>query len=280
MLFSSIKPRGVLQGFVRDYLIAHFIFDKEKPIPVKPYAPKPEQGITFFIKGCATMVSPENGKKVAPLVSIFGQQVARCDIHLSNEFLMFRVHFKPGMLFRLFNIPVVEFSGDYFDAETVLGRQVREVSEQLASARSYSEMVEAVENYLVKMIGRVKQHVHPVDKVANFLTADPTRFSLEWLASQACLSPRQFNRKFTERMGIGPKFYSRLVRFYYAYLYKEANPDMDWFTVAINFGYNDYQHLVKDFKQFTQATPNLWIQEEGASPEKLLRLYHKQLNPN
>ena len=52
-------------------------------------------------------------------------------------------------------------------------------------------------------------------------------------------------------------------------------PDIDWFTVAINFGYADYQHLVKDFKLFTQATPNLWIQEEGASPEKLLRLYRK-----
>jgi transcriptional regulator GlxA family with amidase domain len=136
-------------------------------------------------------------------------------------------------------------------------------------------MVEAVENYLMKMVGQAKPDVHPIDSVANCLTVDPTRFSLDWLANQACLSPRQFNRKFTERMGIGPKLYSRLVRFYSAYLFKEANPDIDWFTIAINFGYADYQHLVKDFKQFTNATPNLWVQEEGTSPEHLLQLHRK-----
>lgn len=272
MIFSSIKPIPALQPFVRDYLIAHFIFNNEKPIPIKPYAPKPEQGITFFVKGGARMACPQTGATEAPPVSIFGQQVTRCNIHLTAEFLMFRVHFKPGVLFRLLNVPVVEFSGAYFDAELVLGKKMQEVNEQLAGAKSYTEMVAAVENFLLKMVGRAKQDVHSVDHVADCLTAEPSRFSLDWLASQACLSPRQFNRKFTERMGVGPKLYSRLVRFYYAYLFKEAHPHIDWFTVAIHFGYADYQHLVKDFKQFTNATPNLWIQEEGASPEKLLRL--------
>lgn len=276
MIFSCINPCPALRDFVRDYLIAHFLFDKEKPTPFKPYAPKPEQGITFFVKGGATMVNPHTARaQEAPPVSIFGQQVSRCNVHLTSEFLMFRVHFKPGALFRLLNVPVFEFSGEYFDAELVLSRKVREVSEQLANARSYTQMVEVVENYLLRSVRQPKQDIHPVNKVANCLTADPTRFSLDWLADQACLSPRQLNRKFTESMGVGPKFYSRLVRFYYAYLFKEANPAVDWLTVAINFGYADYQHMVKDFKLFTNATPNLWIQEDGASPENMLRLYGK-----
>jgi AraC-like DNA-binding protein len=275
MTFSSTNPSPALQPFVRDYLIAHFVFDNNKPVPIKPYAPKPEQGLTFFARGGATMVCPQNGKKEAPPVSVFGQQLTRCNIHLTAEFLMFRVHFRPGVLFRLLKTPVTEFCGAYFDAELVLGRKVLEVSEQLADARGYNEMVEVVESFLMAMVKKANHHVHPVDSVAECLTADPSRFSLDWLASQACLSPRQFNRKFTERMGVGPKLYSRLVRFYCAYLFKEAYPDVDWFTIAIRFDYADYQHLVKDFKQFTNATPNLWLQEEGASPENLLRLYGK-----
>jgi hypothetical protein len=128
MTFSSINPSPALQAYVRDYLIAHFIFEKEKPIPIKPYAPKPEQGITFFVKGGATMVSRQTGTKKAPPVSIFGQQIERCDIHLTDEFLMFRVHFKPGVLFRLLNVPVVEFCGAYFDAGLVLGPKVQEAN--------------------------------------------------------------------------------------------------------------------------------------------------------
>lgn len=275
MIFSSIKPHPALQTFVRDYLIAHFIFDKDKPIPIKPYAPKPEQGITFFVKGGATMVSPLTGTKVAPSVSIFGQQISRCNIHLTPEFLMFRIHFRPGVLFRLLNIPLVEFQEEYFRAEMVMGQKVLELNDQLLYAGSYSGMVEMVDKYLMKTLGQTNHHVHPIDKVASFLTADPTCFSLDWLADQACLSPRQFNRRFTERMGVGPKFYSRLVRFYNAFQFKNSNPGTDWLNVATTFGFSDYQHLVKDFKLFTDVTPKLWLQEEGSSPENLLKLYHK-----
>lgn len=222
------------------------------------------------------MVNPQTGKiQEAPPVTIFGQQLSRCNVHLAPEFLMFRVHFQPGALFRLLNVPLHEFAEDYFDAELVLSRAVREVSEHLARARSYAEMVVLVENYLLRCVRRAKQDVHAVDKAASCLTADPVRFSLDWLADQACLSSRQFNRKFTERMGVGPKFYSRLVRFYHASLFKEANPTVDWLTVAVDFGYTDYQHLVKDSKQFTNATPNVWLQENSAAPEHILKLYGK-----
>lgn len=275
MIFSCIYPSPVLQPYVRDYLIAHFLFDEGKPIPPKPYAPKPEQGLTFFVRGRATMISPLNEAKVAPQVSIFGQQTGRCNIHLTPEFLMFRVHFRPGVLFRLFGVPLVAFSGDYFDAERLLDRRVWDVQEQLASADTYPKMVEVVEKFLLRLVKQAQGEVHPLDQVAACLTASPTRFSLDWLASQACLSPRQFNRKFTERMGVGPKLYSRLVRFFNASRFKNANPEIDWLTVAVQFGYTDYQHLAKDFRQFTAAAPNLWIQEEEASPEHLLRLARK-----
>lgn len=274
MIFSYIAPSLALRDFIRDYLIADFHFDRELPAPLKPYAPKPEQGITFFVKGGASMVNQLTGKvHKAPPVSLFGQQVSRCNVHLAPEFLMFRVHFKPGALFRVLNVPLYELTEAYFDAELVLNTEVRAVSEQLASAKSYAEMVALVETYLLQKVRSATQDVHPVDRAASCLTADPVRFSLDWLADQGCLSPRQFNRKFTERMGVGPKFYSRLVRFHQACLFKEAHPTIDWLTIAIDFGYADYQHMVKDFKQFTSATPNMWIQEERASPEKILKLY-------
>jgi AraC-like DNA-binding protein len=271
MVFSCIAPSPGLRGFVRDYLLAHFLFDPERPIPHKRYAPKPEQGITFFVRGCPTIANPLTGEtQVAPPATIFGQQMKRCDVHLTPEFLMFRVHFQPGALFRVLNIPLYEFGEDYFDAELVLGREVREVSEQLATARSDAEMVAAVEAYLLRLMGRARQEILPVDRAAARLIANPLHASREWLARQACLSARQFTRKFTERIGVGPKLYSRLLRFHRACLFKVAHPEVAWPTVAIEFGYTDYQHMVRDFRQFTNAVPNVWLQEDSASPENLL----------
>jgi AraC-like DNA-binding protein len=272
MIFSSVAPSPGLQDFVRDYLIAHFRFDPGQPIPHKRYAPKPEQGITFFVRGRPSIVDLLTDElREAPPVAIFGQQMKRCDVHLALEFLMFRVHFRPGALFRLLGVPLYEFGDDYFDAELVLSREVRDVSERLATARSYAEMVEAVESYLVRRVARAAQKVLPVDRAAGRLTADPVRGSLDWLARQACLSPRQLNRRFTERIGVGPKLYSRLVRFNGAYLFKMAHPTVAWPTVAIEYGYTDYQHMVRDFKQFTNATPTAWAQADRGSPENALR---------
>lgn len=276
MIFSRIAPSAGLRGFVRDYLIAHFIFDPKRPIPRRRYAPEPEQGITFFVRGRPALVSARTGAiQVAPPATIFGQQVKRCDVRLAPEFLMVRVHFQPGALFRVLNVPLSELGDDYFDAELVLGRAVREVSEQLGAAGSHAEMIERTEAYLRRLTGQTTHGVLPVDLAAARLTQAPLRASRDWLARESRLSPRQFTRKFTERIGVGPKVYTRLLRFHYARRFKLAHPDVAWPTVAIEFGYTDYQHLVRDFRQFTDARPNEWLRDERGSPERLMSVsYH------
>jgi AraC-like DNA-binding protein len=200
---------------------------------------------------------------------VFGQQTKPCDVCLAPEFLMFRVHFQPGALFRLLKVPLQELGEDYFDAEPVLGRGVLDVSERLASARSCAEMVETVEAYLLRSVVQATKDLIPLDRAAARLTNQP-HIPLDWIARHACLSPRQFNRKFTERIGVGPKLYSRLARYHRAYLFKRAHPAVAWPTVAIEFGYTDYQHLVRDFREFTHATPTAWLREDAASPENIL----------
>lgn len=73
-------------------------------------------------------------------------------------------------------------------------------------------------------------------------------------------------------MGIGPKLFSRIVRFNKAFLYREMNPQADWNTIAFNFGYTDYQHLYKEFKEFAGLTPNMLMTQNDHSPEKILPL--------
>ena len=273
MIYRYIPPSPILQDFVKNYLLAHFVFDKNQPIPFKSYSPKPEQGITFFAKGYVSIENSETGQiKKAPGVSIFGQQVSRYNFHLTPEYLMFRVHFHPGALYRLLGVPLLEFTDKYFDATLVINQEVQKVNERLADCKDYGDMVSIVENYLIAKIKKGKKEICLLDLVAAQLFDNPSRFSLDSLSNQACLSPRQFNRKFKERIGIGPKLYSRIVRFCKAYQYKKDRPAEDWLTIAVFFGYSDYQHLVKDFKEFAHVTPSIWITQDNQSPERILQL--------
>ncbi|WP_080059239.1 helix-turn-helix domain-containing protein [Spirosoma aerolatum] len=133
-------------------------------------------------------------------------------------------------------------------------------------------MIECTERYLLRKLGSIRRNVQPVDRIARLLLHQPTPFSLDWLANQANLSSRQFERKFKERMGIGPKLFSRIGRFYQAFTDKNLHPEHDWLTVAIQYGYSDYYHLAKDFRQFSNVTPNLILQQYAQRPELIVDL--------
>jgi AraC-like DNA-binding protein len=273
MIYQYLPPNPVLREFVRDYLIAHFVFDRNKPIPVKAFAPRPEQAMAFLPKGGLVMHNVLNEKQhTAPATSICGQQLSRYNFHLTREYLMFRINFHPGALFRLLKIPLNEFSDTWFDANSAIGRETIEVNERLANASSYKQMVDIVEEFLTRKIRQTKVASHPLDKAVSHLLSHGGTTSIDWLANQACLCTRQFNRKFIERIGTTPKVFSRIVRFFNAYKYKEAHPHLDWLSVALMFGYTDHQHLAKDFREFSFATPNLWVHQDNHSPERLLRL--------
>ena len=273
MIYQYIAPSPVLKEFVRVYLVAHFVFNQDQDIPFKPYSPKPEQTITFLPRGNLTIKNPITGEaRTAPSISICGQQISRYNFYLSSEYLMIRIHFHPGALYRLLNIPLSEFTDAWFDASSVMSREILDVNERLANCMSYIQMIAVVEDFLIMKQNKVTAITHPLDSVASCLFASPSRFSLDWLAKESYLCPRQFNRRFTERMGVGPKLYSRIVRFYKAYQYKEAHSQEDWLKVALLFGYADYQHMAKDFKQFAHVVPNLWVDQDNQSPERILQL--------
>ena len=115
----------------------------------------------------------------------------------------------------------------------------------------------------------MKTYFQPIDKVAQIIAENPCIYSIEKMASHACLSISQFERKFMQQLVITPKLYVRINRFYQAYKIKEQNPRMDWLRIALETGYHNYQHLVKDFKQFSYSTPHSLLLAQAKAPEKL-----------
>jgi transcriptional regulator GlxA family with amidase domain len=105
------------------------------------------------------------------------------------------------------------------------------------------------------------------------ILANHKKFSLDWLANQACLSPRQFERKSNHYIGVSPKLFAKIARFNQSYNMRLKNPHEDWLSIAVGSGYHDYQHLVRDYKEFANASPNILFAEENKAPERILGLH-------
>ncbi len=271
-IYDYRLPCPALRDYVRQLQIVGCSFPQSIAIlPVKAYWPRAENSLAFYPKDPEKQEYGFDGNLLSkPCSTINGQYSVVTNRHVGRDFMVFQVKFQPGALNRLTGIPSHELTNSFLDAEAVFSTEIRLVNERLSYTRHYTEMIPIVENFLIYLVNRAKRkELRPIDKVSQFMLQQPATFSLDWLADQACLSQRQFYRQFMEREGVSPKLYARIARFENAMKLKNAQPEKDWLSVAIDLGYYDYQHLVRDFHQFTSLTPNAFLLQEGQAPERV-----------
>lgn len=274
-VFDYRLPSPALREYVRLYQIVGFSFGLGTPLPIKPYWPRPENCLAFHPRHPTTVLDQTDQAQsiLFQRATLVGQSSCLTNRQVGNDFVLFQIVFQPGALFRLTGIPSYELTNTFVDAEAIFSPEIRLVNERLSSTDNHLEMLAIVEDFLFYLVRRQITHQSrfsrlPIDKVSQLLLQNPTSFSLDWLADQACLSTKQFYNLFVQRMGISPKLYARIARFDQTVKLKNAQPQKDWLSIALEYGYYDYQHLVRDYKEFTQLTPTEFSQKESHAPER------------
>jgi AraC-like DNA-binding protein len=269
IVFDYRPPSADLREYVRQLQIVGFQFGEGFTVPLKPYWPRPENCLCFYPRKME-LIEYGDGRREERKnrASLMGQPLFMTKRQPKDGFFLFQVVFQPGVLFRLTGIPAEVFTNQFVDAEAVFSAEVRAVNERIGSTGNHLEMITIVENFLRYLVKKARYAVLPVDKAALFLHQNPRAVSLDWLAREACLSRKQFYRKFVERMGVSPKFYARIVQFDNAVKLKNACPGKDWLSIALELGYYDYQHLVRDCKELTGLTPAGFYLLDSHAPER------------
>jgi len=273
VIYKIIKASTKLQDFIKDYLLLHFIFDQKSIIPIKPFPANTDHCLVFYLRGSVTAFESKSGiSKIFPKISVNASQISRFDFHLSHSYLMLSVNFKPQGLSKFLRLPLTEFIDERIDAETILNPEIHQVHERMANTNCYEGILQIVEDYLWKRIQCLKTESSALDDVIHLISENPYAQSVEKMASYACLSISQFERRFMQQIGITPKLFARINRFYQAYQLKDRYQNVDWLSIALQTGYHDYQHLVKDFKQFSNTTPHTLLMAQSQAPERILGL--------
>jgi AraC-like DNA-binding protein len=270
--YRTCPPSGHLRPFIRELLLLDLVAGPGEVVPAKTLAANIEQCLVFYLRGHVTAVDPASGTRTgyAP-IALNGTQTARFDVYSGSPFRLLSVQFQPGVLTKFLRLPLLEFTNARIDAEAVLGAEVHQVQEQLVNAPTYAALLDYVEAYLWQRLQRLRLSFTPFDRALQALAAAPHAYSLDQLAHEACLSVSQLERRFVQHLGVGPKLYARIARFSQAHALKHAQPELDWLHVTVSCGYYDYQHLVKDFRQFAHATPPALLLAQAQAPDRLAR---------
>jgi AraC-like DNA-binding protein len=161
------------------------------------------------------------------------------------------VRFRPGMAGAILGAPPFEFTDSSGDLCDLWPKRGRALKQQLDDTRS---MPDAMRVLLVGL-GEPQSSFSPVHQAIDALALAQGNADLDALARQANLSPRQFRRRCLEESGLGPKQLARVLRFRNACQIARSTQNPDWPAVALDAGYYDQSHFIRDFREFTGRTP-------------------------
>lgn len=272
MILRDVSPHPALKEYIQCFRICHFEFDKADDIPVKQWAPRPENILHFFLRGYLAVQHQHENKHVLPSIAFLGQRTALVQQFTGTSFMNVHLVFQPAAVSRLTGIPAYELTDQHLDASLIFDPSVKSTHDRLQHAKTYTEILNIVGDFAFQLVKRAHQKAPGVDAVSRAMITKGGNVSIDTLADEACLCTRQFKRKFFERVGVNPKMYSKIIRLNKAYNLKNAFPDKDWLDIAVQCGYYDYQHLAKDYKTFMGITPNEFHRLEHRAPENILGL--------
>jgi AraC-like DNA-binding protein len=169
------------------------------------------------------------------------------------------IHFKPGGAFAFLAPPAGELRDQHVGLEALWGvRETALLREQLLEAPSAEAKFAVLERALLRRLRQATPH-GAVDLALRRLERAPQLRTLAQVSGSIGLSPRRFIELFTAQVGLTPKLYCRIQRFQRA-LEAAARPaPVNWTAVALDCGYYDQAHFIRDFRAFSGLSPTAFL---------------------
>lgn len=174
---------------------------------------------------------------------------------------VFGIRFKPEGIYNLFGIPASVFSESYEDMEQVLGVGFREYCSRIRETATTQKRLKLTNEYLLKQLEKHHPELNYVNRAAEMLRQSDSITKIDELPGKVYISLRQLEREFKDKVGTTPKRYMRISRVNEAYRKMEEGKPVSFTKLALDCGYSDQAHFIRDFKSFTGVNPTSFTNE-------------------
>ena len=219
-------------------------------VPVRPNC-----FVQIILKGGYRLHELASGQIVEPpRIGLFGPQSGYLyDFEVGGGLKSFTAQLQPAAASRLFQIDPVSLVNSFVPVTLPDG-----LLEQMQSATDWDGVAAPVDQWLKALTGG-RAHSDPVAREASRLRKMDGMIPIQELADAAGLSLRHFQRRFRQLTGLNPKHYARICRVSHAIHRKELEPDAPWTELALEAGYADQSHFIRDFKAMTGTLPSEFL---------------------
>ena len=248
---ETCLPDIRLRPYIRMYFWGH---DPNPPL-VQRVVPNGEMGLMFYrdnttkFDGIKTMHS-----------CLKGQSVRYHDIISNGGIDIVCINFTVLGARILLGTPLNEFFENIVELSDMEDPELKMLERQVAEADSCKECWTLFDNFFVHRLTASALDALNIRRMHHAIAYSQwqaQRASVDDLASEACLSSRQFRRLFADMIGLSPKDYMRIQRYHATLQDLKLNHDNTSLQeIAWRNGYYDLSHLSADFRQIAGFSPN------------------------
>ncbi|MCM3903554.1 MAG: helix-turn-helix domain-containing protein [Pyrinomonadaceae bacterium] len=164
------------------------------------------------------------------------------------------VRFRPGGAYRFLPGPLSDFTDRTVPTGDVWGREGTYLEEAVLEAGNNMQRQHLVEGFLFQRL--VNTTARPrFDATVKEIIRTRGQTRVFDLANSVGWSSRQLERDFLVSFGLSPKSFSRIIRFQNLLRLVGEGALREWTSLALEGGYADQPHMVREFREFAGHSP-------------------------
>ncbi len=257
MQVRTFTPSLPLLRFVEAYLL---IEDDDPALVPETILPGPNTVLGFQYRGRVAK-HDAGGSKLLSTAGVTGIQCRSRQYEYRHNAQSLIVRFRPDGATVLGVPPEVLRDTDAALSELLSPCELYAFQERLDAARADSERIQLIERFLVSLLPNARLDplvTHGIKVLQRRLLTKSFKSPCVRELTQAFdISERQLERRFLRQVGVGPKRLEALLRFSHIASQKRAAKSLA--ELALEAGYFDESHFVRDFKRFSGLTPGAYF---------------------
>ncbi len=186
---------------------------------------------------------------------IFGVTTGKFSRLLENKGQALGVRFKPGGFYPFVKLPVSRFTDHSIAVEDIFGVEGKRLAEAILSLETEAQRVERVDDFLQRRLPEPDELAALVNQIVGWISANQSVTKVDAVVSQFNLSKRSLQRLFSQYVGVSPKWVIKRSRLQEAAARMVNGDVVDWPGLAVELGYFDQAHFIKEFKAIVGTSP-------------------------
>jgi AraC-like DNA-binding protein len=186
---------------------------------------------------------------------IVGVMRTRFTRRLTGRGRVLGTRFRPGAFRAFVARPVSSFTGRRVPIADVFGAEARTLSERALRHGDDREAYAVVERFLRALKPRESDAMALAVRVAARIAEDRRITRAAQLTAEFGVSLRGLQRLCREHLGVGPKWVIQRHRLLEAAERVACGRIVDWADLALELGYSDQAHFIRDFKRLVGQSP-------------------------